>query len=233
MSALSALSALSPFQTSKRKIKSKSAATPSEPTRRLVGFSVQPFLGDGAFKNNKAIKLLAFVNADNQKLACWYPRKQSAREFCTVNNIRGDPATTQQPKDRTTSPKDLKTKLLIDRKTSPKNLKPKLLIDRRTNIFTGGTPVVTIYFPMKSDAFVVKTVRLQGVASYTRVLETVEAHLKDAVKFWMQQIATSNKVTTRSSSESRAASFLDGFNTCHLMVSRGGGYNKIYVRTQL
>jgi len=210
MSALSALSALSTFQKSKSKSKSKTKSStrtnPSQPSRRLVGFSVQPFLGDGAFKNNSAIKLLAFVNADNQKLACWYPRKQSAREFCKVNNIRGEDLTPQLPKDL------------------------------NTNIFTGKKPVVTIYFPMKSDAFVVKTVRLQGVASYTRVLETVEAHLKDAVKFWtqqqQQQDATNKKVTTRSS-ESHAASFLDGFVTCHLMVSRGGGYNKIYVRTQM
>jgi hypothetical protein len=194
MSALSALSALSTFRKNKSKSKPSTRTTLSQPSRRLVGFSVQPFLGDGAFKNNSAIKLLAFVNADNQKLACWYPRKQSASEFCKVNNIRGDPKT--------------------------------------PNIFTGDKPIVTIHFPMKSEAFVVKTVRLQGVASYTRVLETVETHLKDAVKFWTQQEAATRTATTRSS-ESHAASYLDGFVTCHLMVSRGGGYNKIYVRTQM
>jgi len=192
------MSALSTFSARKK--------TATVPTVRSVlklpvtrrGFDIEPYRGNGAFAGSTSVKLLEFANLDNQRLYCWYPRRQSARDFCSDNNIRGEP---QKP-----------------------------------NLFTGTNATVTIYYPMKRYAFVTKTVQIQGVASYTRVLETIEKYLNDAVEFWVRKGAgtkfgTTTRVPTRASH--RDSQKTDGFMDCvsHLMVTRGGGYNKIFVRT--
>jgi hypothetical protein len=87
------------------------------------------------------------------------------------------------------------------------------------NVLPGRTPIVKLHMPIKDQFFISKTVRIKGAGSLLKVLETIESFVKDAVAYWFGQDSVEGVDT------------LSRFTTCHLMVSRAGGYHKIYIRS--
>jgi hypothetical protein len=92
-------------------------------------------------------------------------------------------------------------------------------LKNKNSLFFGRTPIVTLFMPIKQQFFLSKSVRIQGTPTFVKVLETIETFIKDAIAYWYGHESVEGVDT------------LSGFTTCHLMVSRAGGYNKIYIRT--
>lgn len=85
--------------------------------------------------------------------------------------------------------------------------------------FAGQRPLITMYFPVRQDSsYVAKAVRLRGGATVGRVMGAIETFIKDAIEYYY------------GAETPKGLKKYEGFTTCHIMVSRAGGYNKIYIR---
>jgi hypothetical protein len=96
--------------------------------------------------------------------------------------------------------------------------KRNVLSDRGEKVFAGPRPHVKMFFPIDGQYFVQKTVRLRGVATIETVLTAVQEFIVDAVRYvYGESVEGVEKY--------------EQFVTCHFMISRAGGHNKLYIRT--
>lgn len=93
-----------------------------------------------------------------------------------------------------------------------------VLADRGEKLFLGPRPHVKMFFPVDRQYFVQKTVRLKGVATIATVMAAVEEFIVEAIDHVH-------------GSGAEGAELYDRFVTCHFMISRAGGHNKLYIRT--
>lgn len=85
-------------------------------------------------------------------------------------------------------------------------------------LFNGARPLVTMYCPIDRKEYVSRSVRLKGAATVARVLQALQTFIEEALEFYHDQ---DKSVKPR----------FESFVTCHLVISRTGGHNKVYVRT--
>ncbi len=77
---------------------------------------------------------------------------------------------------------------------------------------------VKLYFPIRNEFFITTNVRVQGAPTLINILKQIEKFV---------QFASFDSLGYSSESNNRV---LQGIQCCHLVVSRSGGYNKVYVR---
>ena len=85
-------------------------------------------------------------------------------------------------------------------------------------LFGGDRPIVTFYMPI-NQYHVAKTIKLKGRATIQRMFETLQAFIKEAISYYY------------GTNTLESVKMYESFITCHLMISRAGGYNKVYIRT--
>jgi hypothetical protein len=98
---------------------------------------------------------------------------------------------------------------------------------------SGRSTWIKVHFPIRDAFFLATRVRIQGAPTLVNVLRAVEDFARRAVEIgyttppgWKPSPSSSQPSTHTSYAEE----VLRGLQCCYLVVSRGGGHKKVYVR---